>query len=53
MYPWIVGGDFNSILNVEEKSGGSMRRIGRCNIFKLWIEECKMHDMGFVGPKFT
>lgn len=47
--PWILIGDFNSTLKNEERStegGASMRFIN-------WIQEKRLIDLGFVGPRFT
>ena len=50
--PWIAGGDFNAILNKDEKCGGSQQGLG-CKNFKAWMNACSMEDMGFVGSRFT
>ena len=51
--PWIVGGDFNVLLYPHEKSRGSPRRVGSCNQFWKFIEDCQMRDIVFIVPKFT
>lgn len=50
--PWIIGGDFNEILNNEEKEGvpHSDQLI---EMFLLASVECSLSDLGFVGNKFT
>ncbi|TXG65080.1 hypothetical protein EZV62_012074 [Acer yangbiense] len=51
--PWLCGGDFNEILKVEEKSGGSDKSIlGICQ-FREVIDDCNLVDLGFEGSKMT
>ncbi|KAI0499519.1 hypothetical protein KFK09_017723 [Dendrobium nobile] len=52
--PWVIGGDFNYIMNKEDKIGG--RRF----LFSQGPKEMKecllinvLFDVGFIGPKFT
>ncbi|KAH9696901.1 reverse transcriptase domain-containing protein [Citrus sinensis] len=51
--PWLVGGDFNSILYAEEKRGGSQLGTGICPLFNSWFHANKMVDLPFSGPWFT
>ena len=51
--PWLVGGDFNSILYAEEKRGGSQLGTGICPLFSSWFHANKMVDLPFSGPRFT
>jgi len=51
--PWLVGGDFNAILSFNEKAGGSERGRGQILKFRRALEDCRLDDMGNVGPKFT
>lgn len=51
--PWLVGGDFNSILYAEEKRGGSQLSSGICPIFNSWFHANQMVDLPFSGPCFT
>lgn len=51
--PWILSGDFNNILHVEEKQWGSSRRTGVSNRFSNWFHAARMIDLGFKGPRFT
>lgn len=51
--PWILRGDFNNILHVEEKQWGSSRRTGVSNRFSNWFHAARMIDLGFKGPRFT
>ncbi|CAL9006204.1 unnamed protein product, partial [Prunus brigantina] len=49
--PWLLAGDFNDILAIDEKLGGASS--GRSKGFKDWFDSQEMLDLGFVGPKFT
>ncbi|KAA3465047.1 tyrosine decarboxylase 1-like [Gossypium australe] len=50
--PWILMGDFNAILDPEDKR--SPRTIGkRCKLFGNFVDSCGLQDLGFNGPKFT
>lgn len=40
--PWLVRGDFNTILYASEKHGVLQTEIG-----------CKLNDLHFKGPRFT
>ncbi|KAL4310684.1 hypothetical protein GQ457_01G050990 [Hibiscus cannabinus] len=50
---WILGGDFNSICNSQERQGGSSRRSGICPRFCDFLFHSGLLDMGFNGPLFT
>ncbi|XP_058760448.1 uncharacterized protein LOC131633779 [Vicia villosa] len=50
---WLVGGDFNDILNSTEKKGGAPVAQRKCDIFKNRIETCNLFDLGAVGHRFT
>ncbi|KAI9107061.1 hypothetical protein K1719_022589 [Acacia pycnantha] len=51
--PWVVLGDFNDILSVAERVGGSGINRQRISQFQERINDCHLSDLGFVGPKFT
>lgn len=51
--PWIVGGDFNDVRNLDERWGGSVKAIDRCFAFNNRISRCALDDLPFAGPKFT
>ncbi|XP_024042959.1 uncharacterized protein LOC112099735 [Citrus clementina] len=51
--PWLIGGDFNSILYASEKQGGVGRNSGVCNLFRKWYDGHQIFDLNFKGPRFT
>nr|XP_029145187.1 uncharacterized protein LOC114924518 [Arachis hypogaea] len=50
--PWCVGGDFNSIISLEE-TGGSFNLSQDSRRFQDCIQNCGLKDLGFSGPPFT
>ncbi|KAL7129060.1 hypothetical protein ABFS83_13G037900 [Erythranthe nasuta] len=51
--PWLVGGDFNEILDNSEKQRGAVRQPGRVAAFRETLDECGLTDLGFNGVPFT
>lgn len=51
--PWLVGGDFNTILYASEKKGGVNRSNGVCSLFKNWFHSNKIYELDFKGRRFT
>ena len=51
--PWLVIGDFNEIMSMSEKEGGSTRPRQQLASFVETINLCGLRDIGFVGPRFT
>ena len=51
--PWICGGDFNELLQGEEKWGRVARPESQMKEFRKVIDECEFVDLGFVGSPFT
>lgn len=51
--PWLIAGDFNDIVCMSERARCSEGTIRRCNLFAEWVEEMRLVDLGFIGPKFT
>ncbi|OIT23700.1 hypothetical protein A4A49_53972 [Nicotiana attenuata] len=51
--PWCISGDFNVIVETEEKKGGVPHRMEKSWEFISCIEECGMVDAGLSGPRFT
>jgi hypothetical protein len=53
LLPWLVLGDFNEILFSDEKEGGNPRPARMMQEFRDCLMDCELHDMGYVGDKFT
>ncbi|XP_070048672.1 uncharacterized protein [Nicotiana tomentosiformis] len=51
--PWCIGGDFNVILDPDEKHGGRPHRMYKSLDFSSCMDNCEVKDLGYVGPKFT
>jgi hypothetical protein len=51
--PWVCGGDFNEVLSVNDKVGGSGKSFSGMNKFRQAIDDCNLTDLGFCGPKYT
>ncbi|XP_075663380.1 uncharacterized protein LOC142632953 [Castanea sativa] len=51
--PWLYLGDFNEIVKVEEKLGGSLRRERQMTNFRAALDFCGLRDLGYVGFPFT
>ncbi|CAL2228539.1 unnamed protein product [Prunus armeniaca] len=49
--PWLVLGDFNDIVSMDEKCGGNFDQGGKR--FGEWIDRNHLVDLGFSGAKFT
>ena len=52
---WLIMGDFNEIVEVEESSGFSnlSRTSSGMRDFQRMVLHCRFGDMGFQGPNFT
>nr|XP_027083663.1 uncharacterized protein LOC113705962 [Coffea arabica] len=50
---WLVGGDFNVILDAGEKKGGRAFNPGEAMEFRQFINEANLSDVGFSGAQFT
>ena len=50
--PWLVIGDFNEIMSMLKKEGGSSRPRQQLANFVETINLCGLWDIGFVGPRF-
>lgn len=51
--PVFVGGDFNTIVRLDERSGGNGRLLEDSLTFGDWINNMSLIDMGFCGNQFT
>lgn len=51
--PWLVTGDFNSVVSQDEVSNPESFSLNRCVEFNEWIFRESLMDLGFTGPKFT
>ncbi|XP_070034183.1 uncharacterized protein [Nicotiana tomentosiformis] len=51
--PWCIGGDFNVILEPEEKLGGRPHRMHMSLDFQMCMDNYGVTDIGFSGPKYT
>ena len=51
--PWAIVGDFNEILMSDDKFGGRTVNINRALRFQDCLDNCKMLDIEFTGPRFT
>lgn len=50
---WMVAGDFNDIAYAHEKKGGTEGSQRKGSMFVKRINDCKLLDLGAVGPRFT
>ena len=51
--PWLIGGDFNSILYASEKQGGAAGQPRGCGLFRQWFDDNQIFYLKFKGPRFT
>ena len=51
--PLLVIGDFNKIMGLSKKEGGSIRLRRQMEQVVDTINMCGLRDVGFIGPKFT
>ena len=49
----IVGGDFNTIIRLDERCGGNGRLSSDSLAFGEWINNLSLIDMGFCGNQYT
>ncbi|KAL5710709.1 hypothetical protein ACHQM5_021240 [Ranunculus cassubicifolius] len=50
--PWVLWGDFNSILSYSEKQGGNINRRS-ISEFKYMVDNLGLIDLGYKGNPFT
>nr|POE64005.1 hypothetical protein CFP56_02038 [Quercus suber] len=51
--PWLCIGDFNELMQGDEKEGGSTRPVRQMASFCIAVNESQLRDLGYVGQKFT
>ncbi|WMV09821.1 hypothetical protein MTR67_003206 [Solanum verrucosum] len=51
--PLIIGGDFNVIINEEEKLGGLAFMQGEAIDFAICINNCALEEVKFTGSRYT
>ncbi|EOY34749.1 Uncharacterized protein TCM_042329 [Theobroma cacao] len=51
--PWMVGGDFNSILSSAERLHGAHPHSGSMEDFATMLLDCGLLDAGYEGNNFT
>ena len=51
--PWLIGGDFNSILYASERQGGVTQNSGVCSNFRQWFDGNRIFDLKFKGSRFN
>ncbi|XP_059306421.1 uncharacterized protein LOC132057846 [Lycium ferocissimum] len=51
--PWLISGDFNVIMNEEEKIGGLPVFPQEYEDFAFCLNSCELHEMPFKGSPFT
>lgn len=50
---WFITGDFNEILNHNEKTGGNVRSDSSFNDFRQMIRTCDFSDIKPIGNRFS
>lgn len=51
--PWLLLGDYNEILSIEEKVEGVLIDVRHCSRFERWMQACDLIDLGCSRSKFT
>ncbi|XP_059285583.1 uncharacterized protein LOC132039048 [Lycium ferocissimum] len=51
--PWLVGGDFNVIMNEDEKIGGLLVYPDEYEDFAFCVNSCELFEAPFKGSLFT
>ncbi|KAK4414970.1 hypothetical protein Salat_2604000 [Sesamum alatum] len=51
--PWMVGGDFNTLLSLDERSGGAAPSSVAMSDFHDAIADCALVDAGYIGSPYT
>ena len=51
--PWVVCGDFNEIVQSDEKLGWLDKDARQMEVFRECLSDCGLIDLGFVGQCST
>ena len=51
--PWLLLGDFNKIVALDEKHGREDKCLRQMAGFRDVLTDCSLLDLGFIGPEFT
>ncbi|GMJ02918.1 hypothetical protein HRI_003961000 [Hibiscus trionum] len=51
--PWIIGGDFNALLHLDDRRGGQSGRNYVCRKFQDFVFSCALQEAVFKGSKYT
>ncbi|XP_042029672.1 uncharacterized protein LOC121776553 [Salvia splendens] len=51
--PWLIGGDFNTILSLGDRTGSDTNRQAEMLDFAETIEDCQLLDSGYDGAEYT
>lgn len=51
--PWCVGGDFNIIMDLDEKLGYNPHKAYKSLDFISTMKSCGLMDIGFTSPRYT
>ncbi|XP_060170496.1 uncharacterized protein LOC132601433 [Lycium barbarum] len=51
--PWCMGGEFNVIMDPDEKLGGRPHRTHKSMYFITCMEDSDLSAIGFSGPRYT
>ncbi|XP_041999976.1 uncharacterized protein LOC121749471 [Salvia splendens] len=51
--PWLIGGDFNTILSLRDRTGSDTKRQAEMVDFAEAIEDCRLLDRGYDGAEYT
>ncbi|XP_070033084.1 uncharacterized protein [Nicotiana tomentosiformis] len=51
--PWLVVGDFNSVLRIDDRIGGNPITVGEIMDFHECVEECELIELPQQGSRYT
>ncbi|GMI67469.1 hypothetical protein HRI_000416200 [Hibiscus trionum] len=52
-HPWLLGGDFNAILHLDDRRGGQAHRHCVSKDFQRFVFTNALQEIDFKGPRFT